>query len=223
MVASSISSSTAGQPRAAVIDFGGFLGVGSRKIAVDWRLLHFRPTIRKAPIQLGVTRAEVQAAPEYKEKSEPAQVVAPPTRRRRSARTPPSDRTSLPAIRRGRHGPGTRCRRGTANAAGGLDRLQPLRRQSCQTGFGPHLGLSDHTGLDMTAIGFALSLGTFTAMASQLPAGALVDAARSKGRVAASSILVFTLSALLFAIWPMPLFVYLAEVLHGFRAAPWGR
>jgi len=67
-----------GQPRAAVIDFGGFLGVGSRKIAVDWRLLQFRPTDRKAPVQLSVTRAEVQAAPEYKEKSDPAQVVAPP-------------------------------------------------------------------------------------------------------------------------------------------------
>jgi hypothetical protein len=68
-----------GQPRAAIIDFGGFLGVGSRKIAVDWRLLQFRPTDRKAPIQLSVTRAEVQAAPEYKEKNEPAQMVAPPT------------------------------------------------------------------------------------------------------------------------------------------------
>jgi hypothetical protein len=67
-----------GQPRAAVIDFGGFLGVGSRKIAVDWRLLQFRPTDRKAPMQLAVTRADVQAAPEYKEQNEPAQVVAPP-------------------------------------------------------------------------------------------------------------------------------------------------
>jgi hypothetical protein len=67
-----------GQPRAAVIDFGGFLGVGSRKIAVDWRLLQFRPSDQKDPIQLSVTRAEVQAAPEYKEKNEPAQVVAPP-------------------------------------------------------------------------------------------------------------------------------------------------
>ena len=67
-----------GQPRAAVIDFGGFLGVGSRKIAVAWRLLQFLPTDRKAPIRLGVTRAEVQAAPEYKEKTEPAQVVVPP-------------------------------------------------------------------------------------------------------------------------------------------------
>lgn len=68
-----------GQPRAAVIDFGGFLGVGSRKIAVDWHMLQFRPGDRKAPIQLTATRAEVQAAPEYKEKNEPAVVVAPPT------------------------------------------------------------------------------------------------------------------------------------------------
>ena len=34
---------TSGEPRAAVIDFGGFLGVGSRKIAVDWNALHFSP------------------------------------------------------------------------------------------------------------------------------------------------------------------------------------
>ena len=32
----------AGQVRAAVIDFGGFLGVGSRKIVVDWNALHFQ-------------------------------------------------------------------------------------------------------------------------------------------------------------------------------------
>ncbi len=32
-----------GQVRAAIIDFGGFLGVGSRKIAVDWSALHFPP------------------------------------------------------------------------------------------------------------------------------------------------------------------------------------
>ena len=31
----------AGRVRAAVIDFGGFLGVGSRKIAVDWNVLSF--------------------------------------------------------------------------------------------------------------------------------------------------------------------------------------
>jgi hypothetical protein len=68
-----------GAPRAAVIDFGGFLGVGSRKIAVDWHLLQFRPSDRKAPMQLVVSRADVQAAPEFKPQNEPAQVVAPPT------------------------------------------------------------------------------------------------------------------------------------------------
>jgi hypothetical protein len=56
-----------GKPKAAIIDFGGFLGVGSRKIAVDWTLLQFRPADTKAPILLNLDRAELQAAPEYKE------------------------------------------------------------------------------------------------------------------------------------------------------------
>ena len=37
-----------GQVRAAVIDFGGFLGVGSRKIAVDWKALQLRADGRSA-------------------------------------------------------------------------------------------------------------------------------------------------------------------------------
>jgi len=36
-----------GQVRAAIIDFGGFLGVGNRKIAVDWRALNFAVLWRK--------------------------------------------------------------------------------------------------------------------------------------------------------------------------------
>ena len=36
-----------GRVRAAIIDFGGFLGVGSRKIAVEWKALHFVPTVDK--------------------------------------------------------------------------------------------------------------------------------------------------------------------------------
>ena len=59
-------------------------------------------------------------------------------------------------------------------------------------------------------------------MASQLPAGALVDAVRSKARVAFFSILAFCLSALLFTIWPVPLSVYLAEILHGFSSCTLG-
>jgi len=55
-----------GQVRAAIIDFGGFLGVGSRKIAVDWSALHFPPP-GKAGMQivLELSRDQVKAAPEY--------------------------------------------------------------------------------------------------------------------------------------------------------------
>jgi hypothetical protein len=57
-----------GQVRAAVIDFGGFLGVGSRKIVVDWNALHFGRVANKSDsITLELTKDQVTAAPEYKE------------------------------------------------------------------------------------------------------------------------------------------------------------
>jgi hypothetical protein len=57
-----------GRVRAAIIDFGGFLGVGSRKIAVDWNALHFPPPGQpNAKITLDLTRDQVKAAPEYQE------------------------------------------------------------------------------------------------------------------------------------------------------------
>jgi hypothetical protein len=59
-----------GQTLAAIIDFGGFLGVGSRKIAVDWKALQFSPDDPKGnTITLALTRDQVKAAPEYKEGS----------------------------------------------------------------------------------------------------------------------------------------------------------
>jgi hypothetical protein len=57
-----------GTVRAAAIDFGGFLGVGSRKIAVDWSALHFGSVADKSDsITLELTKDQVMAAPEYKE------------------------------------------------------------------------------------------------------------------------------------------------------------
>jgi PRC-barrel domain len=58
-----------GQVRAAIIDFGGFLGVGSRKIAVDWNAMHFPPPPGKsdARITLELTRDQLKAAPEYQD------------------------------------------------------------------------------------------------------------------------------------------------------------
>ena len=57
-----------GGVRAAIIDFGGFLGVGNRKIAVEWKALHFVPAAGKRyGVVLELTRDQVKAAPEYKE------------------------------------------------------------------------------------------------------------------------------------------------------------
>jgi hypothetical protein len=57
-----------GQARAAVIDFGGFLGVGSRKIAVDWNALSFpRPGDKAGRVTLEFTRDQLKAGPEYQD------------------------------------------------------------------------------------------------------------------------------------------------------------
>ena len=61
-----------GHARAAIIDFGGFLGVGSRKIAVDCAALNFSPDDPKGNIiTVELTRDQVKAAPEFKDGSPP--------------------------------------------------------------------------------------------------------------------------------------------------------
>jgi len=58
----------AGHVLAAVIDFGGFLGVGSRKIAVDWAALRFGKAVKQGEdIRLELTKDQIKAAPEYKD------------------------------------------------------------------------------------------------------------------------------------------------------------
>ncbi|NOG71411.1 MFS transporter [Roseicella sp. DB1501] len=88
-----------------------------------------------------------------------------------------------------------------------------------QTGFGPFVAVY-LTSQEWTEfeIGLALSVGTLTAMLSQVPAGALVDATRRKRLVAFSALLSLALSALIFAAWPDTLPVLGAEVLHGFAS-----
>lgn len=66
------------RPRAAIIDFGGFLGVGSRKIAVDWRLLHLTPSQPDWKISLNLGRTDIQGAPEYKPDAALNKMVGPP-------------------------------------------------------------------------------------------------------------------------------------------------
>jgi len=67
-----------GLPQAAVIDFGGFMGVGSRKIAVHWNTLHFNPGDPKYPIVLDLLPDQIKAAPAYQGETKPAPVVVAP-------------------------------------------------------------------------------------------------------------------------------------------------
>lgn len=72
-----------GHPRAAIIDFGGFLGVGTRKIAVDWRALRFASDGKERRLSVALTRNQVRVSPEYKS-GEPIVVLGPA-----SGTTPP--------------------------------------------------------------------------------------------------------------------------------------
>jgi hypothetical protein len=80
-----------GRPVAAVIDFGGFLGVGSRKIAIDWRWLQFRPADSKRPVVLPLDKAALQAAPEYKPDKPVAILGLPPPSTAPASPAPPAD------------------------------------------------------------------------------------------------------------------------------------
>jgi hypothetical protein len=73
-----------GQPRAAIIDFGGFLGVGTRKIAIDWNTLKLDTARPNAPVVVALDRDEIKAAPEYKESRDVIAVVTPLNTNRRN-------------------------------------------------------------------------------------------------------------------------------------------
>lgn len=67
----------AGQIRAAIVDFGGFLGVGSRKIAVDWHAIHMTPDGKLDHLVIALPQDQLRSAPAYKE-GEPVVVIGPP-------------------------------------------------------------------------------------------------------------------------------------------------
>ena len=54
-----------GHVSAAVIDYGGFLGLGSRKIAVAWSDLHFAPG-SNGVVSTDISAERLKAAPEVK-------------------------------------------------------------------------------------------------------------------------------------------------------------
>lgn len=66
---------------AAIVDFGGFLGVGTRKIAVDWRILHFPKTEGMNKLIADLPLNQLREAPVFKA-GEPIVIMgaaAPPT------------------------------------------------------------------------------------------------------------------------------------------------
>lgn len=56
----------AGQPCAAVLDYGGFLGVGKRRIAVAWTALRFAPDSKAGAITLALGPDQLKSVPEFK-------------------------------------------------------------------------------------------------------------------------------------------------------------
>ena len=56
-----------------MIEFGGFLGIGTRKIAVEWSALRFENDGKQPVVIVEMTRNQLRVAPEYKP-SEPAVV-----------------------------------------------------------------------------------------------------------------------------------------------------
>jgi hypothetical protein len=65
-------------PRAAVIDVGGFLGVGSRRVAVDWSDMTFPPLGSGGDLKLDLSLDQIRSAPAYTDQTKPASVVEPP-------------------------------------------------------------------------------------------------------------------------------------------------
>jgi hypothetical protein len=65
-----------GVPREAVLDSGGFLGVGSRRIVVPWQSLHFDPDSKDQTIAVSMTSDQLKAAPEYKGAAHSSPVAA---------------------------------------------------------------------------------------------------------------------------------------------------
>ena len=66
-----------GRVRIAIIDFGGFLGVGDRRIAVEWPLLRFSPA-DPSSVVLRVERDKLKALPEYKGAERPQVLMTLP-------------------------------------------------------------------------------------------------------------------------------------------------
>ncbi|MFW7269068.1 PRC-barrel domain-containing protein [Gluconacetobacter sp. Hr-1-5] len=68
-----------GHPAAAVVDVGGFLGVGNRRVAIAWDAFVMGGLTEKSPVKLRIDAASVRSAPAYDATSMDVTVIqAPP-------------------------------------------------------------------------------------------------------------------------------------------------
>jgi MFS family permease len=106
----------------------------------------------------------------------------------------------------------------SAGSRRGLDWLN-FFVANVQTGFGPFIAVYlTSEAWTLRDIGNVLAIGTVTAVVSQLPGGAAVDALRNKRLAAFAAGMAIAVSAVIFALWPHRLPVAIAEVLHGFAS-----
>ena len=61
-----------GYSGAVVVEFGGFMGIGSRKIAVAWGALRFVREGNRSLLTADVSREQIRDTPEYKPNEPPA-------------------------------------------------------------------------------------------------------------------------------------------------------
>jgi hypothetical protein len=66
-----------GRVRLAIIEYGGFLGLGNRRVAVDWALLRLHTEDEDKPATLSVSEKQLRAIPEYKAPARPQALIAP--------------------------------------------------------------------------------------------------------------------------------------------------
>ncbi|MFZ1104140.1 MAG: PRC-barrel domain-containing protein [Hyphomicrobiaceae bacterium] len=64
-----------GRSGAVVVEFGGFMGIGSRKVAVDWSALRFVREGNRTSVTVEITRDQIRKAAEYKP-GEPTSVLS---------------------------------------------------------------------------------------------------------------------------------------------------
>lgn len=68
-----------GRSGAVVVEFGGFMGIGSRKVAVEWNALRFVREGNRTLLMVDVSRDQIRDAAEYKP-NEPSAVLTTKTK-----------------------------------------------------------------------------------------------------------------------------------------------